>query len=222
MKFWGQNWAKRYLKKRIYKNNSQVRNQHPWTLFCTKFQSTKTKHFKVLGSNLPQKSISGTHFMKKIVKFVTIVIFIEKNCQIQNLHLWILLCTESYSKTKYSEILRQILPKKGIRGTEFKKTIFGIKVNSFEYSFVPSFILSKALWNFGTKLLKNCIVGTKFKKTIVGFEISSLEYYFVSGFILSKAHSSFGTKLAQKSVLGTKFIVGHCGLYWLIVAHSTV
>ena len=155
--------------------------------------------------------------MKKIVKFVTIVIFIEKNCQIQNLHLWILLCTESYSKQS-----TLFLPKKGIRGTEFKKNIFGIKINSFEYSFVPSFILSKALWNFGTKLLKNCIVGTKFKKTIVGFEISSLEYYFVSGFILSKAHSSFGTKLAQKSVLGTKFIVGHCGLYWLIVAHSTV
>ena len=37
------------------------------------------------------------------------------------------------------------MPKRGIAGTELKKTVLELKISNFEYPFIPSFILNKAL-----------------------------------------------------------------------------
>ena len=131
------------------------------------------------------------------------------------------------------------MPKKGIVGTELKKTIVKLGINTCEYLFVS---ISKFS---GPHLLKNGNLGTKYKKTIIEFKISSLEYPFISSFFKNKTVSSFGNKFFPKRYfLETKFrkikcpstlfwvsakqltkfcvTVGHSGSLWVIVAHSTV
>ena len=79
------------------------------------------------------------------------------------------------------------MTKKGFVGTEFKKTILEHKINSFEYRFVPSFILDKTLWTLGTKFAQKAILGTEHKKPIAEIGINTCEYLFVWDFVLNKA-----------------------------------
>ena len=136
----------------------------------------------------------------------------ENNCQIWNQHPWICLYTTFHFKQNTLKFWDQFYPKKGILGTEFKKTIVKFRIYTPEYSFVLSFILNKAFWSFDTICSQKRYCRTEFKKkTILELKISSLEYPFAPSFILNEVSWSLGTKFAQKDILGTelkKTIVG--------------
>ena len=128
----------------------------------------------------------------------------ENNCQIWNQHPYSLYTTFHF-KQNTLKFWDQFCPKKGILGTEFKKTIVKFRIYTPEYSFVLSFILNKEFWSFDTissqkKVLQDGIL----KKTILELKISSLEYPFAPSFILNKVRWSLRTKFAQKDILGTE------------------
>ena len=69
--------------------------------------------------------------------------------------------------------------------------------------FIPSFILSKALWSFGTKAAKKSCY-REFEKATVEIRICIPEYPFVISFIPNKALWSFEIKFDQKGFVGTE------------------
>ena len=71
------------------------------------------------------------------------------------------------------------MPKKDILGTEFKKTIVKLRINTLGYICVPSFILKNLFEVSGLNMSKIGILGTEFKKRIVKFRMSTLEYTYV-------------------------------------------
>ena len=71
-------------------------------------------------------------------------------------------------QTKYFEISGPNCEKKFILWTGIEKEIVVFRISTPEFSFIPSYILSKALWNFGPK---KGILGTEFEETIVEFRI---------------------------------------------------
>ena len=116
--------------------------------------------------------------------------------------------------------------KKGILGTELKKTIFKFGISTSEYLFVGTFILRQPYFS------KNRILGTKFRKITAAFKLNAFEHPAALSSILKKALSSFGTKFLPQKNLGTKFgeikspvnllwVIGkQFARFWVIVGHS--
>ena len=61
-------------------------------------------------------------------------------------------CTEFHFKQITLKFRNQIVPKNVFPGTEFEKSIVKFRISTSEFSLVPSFILNKVFWSFGTKL----------------------------------------------------------------------
>ena len=113
------------------------------------------------------------------------------------------------SHNKYN-VLRSNSTKKGFVGTESERYILELKISSWEYPYVLSFILNKTLWSCGAKFARKVILGTKLKRAIVKFRINTPEYLFVWTFILNKVLWNWGTKFAQNRYFRRKDSENNC------------
>ena len=117
------------IKKSVQKN--RIQNLHSWISHCTRFR-LKHKALKFRDHNFSKKQL-----------------LVSKSA-LPNTPLY-----RVSFETKPFEISVPNLPQKVILGTEFEKEILEFRISKPEYSFIPSFILSKALWSFGTKFAQN-------------------------------------------------------------------
>ena len=106
---------------------------------------------------------------------------VKKNC-IQKLHSWIFHCIGFRLKHRTLKFRYENFLQKGILGTEFKKQLSFFEVSGqnlefelatvefrisiSEYSFVPSFILNKAIWSFESKYAQKRYCRDRIKKKL--------------------------------------------------------